>query len=75
MQISLLRHYTWRRMVCAASTPASPGSGYAGPHLPGWWPTDGVTRLFDPMTVPVTRYRYRAANIPAPWQPTSTNRS
>ena len=45
LQISLLRHYTWRRMVCAASTPASPGSGYAGPHLPGWWPTDGVTRL------------------------------
>ena len=25
------------------------------------------------MTVPVTRYRYRAANIPTPWQRTSTN--
>jgi RNA-directed DNA polymerase len=44
-------------------------------HLPGWWPTDGATRLFDPMTVPVTRYRYRAANIPTPWQRPSTDPS
>jgi RNA-directed DNA polymerase len=36
-------------------------------HLPGWWPTDGEVRLFNPGTVPVTRYRYRANRIPSPW--------
>lgn len=36
-------------------------------HLQGWRPTtDGVT-LFDPKTVTVSRYRYRADNIPTPW--------
>jgi hypothetical protein len=39
-------------------------------YLPGWVPTeDGVT-LFNPVTVPVTRYRYRGAKIPNPWTTT-----
>ena len=41
-------------------------------YLPGWWPTDGQVSLFDPMTVAVTRYRYRATNIASPWSSTTT---
>jgi RNA-directed DNA polymerase len=37
-------------------------------HLPRWWPTDGKVRLFDARSVPVTRYRYRGAIIPSPWE-------
>jgi RNA-directed DNA polymerase len=37
-----------------------------------WRPTeDGVT-LFTPQTVPVSRYRWRANNIPTPWATTTT---
>jgi RNA-directed DNA polymerase len=70
-----LRHYTWRRVIIwlRRKHPKATWKWLRRHHLPGWWPTDGATRLFDPMTVAVTRYRYRAANIPAPWQPTSTN--
>jgi RNA-directed DNA polymerase len=70
-----LRHYTWRRVVIwlRRKHPTVTWKWLRRRHLPGWWPTDGATRLFDPMTVAVTRYRYRAANIPAPWQPTSTS--
>ncbi len=33
----------------------------------GWWPEhDGVV-LFNPAAAPVTRYRYRGARIPTPW--------
>ncbi len=31
-------------------------------YLPGWWPTEGEARLFDPATVTVSRYRYRTAS-------------
>jgi RNA-directed DNA polymerase len=31
------------------------------------WVTDGVTELFDPAAVAVTRYRYRG-DIPTPWE-------
>ena len=68
-----LRHYTWRRVIVwlRRKHPRT-WKWLRRHHLPGWWPTDGATRLFDPMTVPVTRYRYRAANIPTPWRRTST---
>jgi RNA-directed DNA polymerase len=36
-------------------------------YLPGWRPTDGETRLFNPTTIPITRYRYRGTRIPSPW--------
>jgi RNA-directed DNA polymerase len=39
----------------------------------GWWPRHGDTALFDPRTVPVTRYRYRGTAIPTPWNATTTN--
>ena len=34
---------------------------------PGWRPTEGGIELFYPQQVPITRYRWRAANIPTPW--------
>jgi len=36
-------------------------------YLPGWWPTQGEVRLFNPAAVAITRYRYRGADIPSPW--------
>jgi RNA-directed DNA polymerase len=41
-------------------------------HLDGWWPGDGDVVLFDPAAVTVTRYRYRGAVIPSPWERTTT---
>jgi RNA-directed DNA polymerase len=35
--------------------------------LPGWRPTEDAVTLFSPQQVTVSRYRYRAGNIPAPW--------
>lgn len=32
-----------------------------------WWPKEGKEVLFDTSAVAITRYRYRAANIPTPW--------
>lgn len=37
-------------------------------HLPRWWPTDGEVTLFDPARVAITRYRFRGAAIPSPWE-------
>ncbi len=36
-------------------------------YLPGWRPAEGKVTLYDPKKVPITRYRYRGANIPTPW--------
>ena len=36
----------------------------------GWWPADGNTRLLHTGTISTTRYRYRGAAIPTPWQAT-----
>ncbi len=35
--------------------------------LPQWRPTDDGVTLFQPQTVTVSRYRYRADNIATPW--------
>ena len=48
------RRITWkelRRRYCAG----------------GWWPGTTERVLFNPATVPTTRYRYRGAVIPAAW--------
>ena len=37
------------------------------PGEPGWRPTENGIELFYPQQVPITRYRWRAANIPTPW--------
>jgi RNA-directed DNA polymerase len=36
-----------------------------------WRPTEDEVVLFQPQTVTVSRYRYRAANIPTPWAMTT----
>jgi RNA-directed DNA polymerase len=36
-----------------------------------WRPTEDGVVLFQPQTVTVSRYRYRAANIPTPWATTA----
>jgi RNA-directed DNA polymerase len=36
-----------------------------------WRPTEDGIVLFQPQTVTVSRYRYRAANIPTPWATTA----
>ena len=36
--------------------------------LPGWQIKDGSITMFRPLEVPVTRYLYRGAQIPSPWE-------
>jgi RNA-directed DNA polymerase len=36
----------------------------------GWWPEQDGVVLFDPARVAITRYRFRGANIPTPWERT-----
>ncbi len=37
-----------------------------------WQPKEGKVVLFDPSTVAITRYRYRAGGIPTPWSTATT---
>ncbi len=68
-----LRRFTWRRVICwlRHKHPHANWRWLLRRYLPGWWPTEGKVFLFDPMTVPVTRYRYRGDNIPSPWATTT----
>jgi RNA-directed DNA polymerase len=63
-----LRSFTWRRVICwlRHKHVHANWKWLRRHYLPGWWPTDGDVKMFDPMTIPVTRYRYRGS-IPAPW--------
>jgi len=66
---SYLDHYTWWRVVGwvrKRHRGASWGT-MRHRHLPGWEIRDGVTEMFRPQAVAVTRYRYRGARIPTPW--------
>ena len=36
-------------------------------YLPGWRPTDDGVTMFNPTTIPITRYRYRGTRIATPW--------
>jgi RNA-directed DNA polymerase len=67
-----LRHYTWWRAVrwlrrkhrrLGWKKVRARFLRYDGKT----WVTDGVTELFDPAAVAVTRYRYRG-DIPTPWE-------
>jgi RNA-directed DNA polymerase len=64
-----LRRFTWRRVISwlRRKHPKASWKWLRRRYLPGWWPTDGRISLWDPMTVPVTRYRFRGHNIPSPW--------
>jgi RNA-directed DNA polymerase len=64
-----LDQYTWHRVVrwLRKRHPRTKMVVLKRRYLPGWRPTeDGVT-LFQPQAVTVSRYRYRANNIPTPW--------
>jgi RNA-directed DNA polymerase len=63
-----VRAFTWRRVIAWLRHKHSRANWkwLRRRYLPRWWPTDGDVQMFDPMTVPVTRYRYRG-NIPSPW--------
>lgn len=66
---SYLRAFTWRRVVrwLQRKHPRASWRKLRRHYLPGWWPTQGEVKLFNPGAVPVSRYRYRAARIASPW--------
>jgi RNA-directed DNA polymerase len=69
-----LRHYTWLRVVGwlrRKHRHANWRTLRRRYSVKGWWPVDGERALFDPASVPVTRYRYRG-DIPTPWTSTAT---
>ena len=72
---SYLRAFTWRRVVCwlRRKHPRANWKQLRRRYLPGWWPTEGEVMLLNPAAVEVTRYRYRAARIPSPWERTHGN--
>ena len=71
---SYLRAYTWRRVVgwLRKKHPRATWKQLRRRYLPEWWPTEGETTLFNPSSVPVTRYRYRGDRIPSPWATQTT---
>lgn len=64
-----LRAFTWRRVVgwLRHKHRRRNWKWLRRHHLPGWWPTEGEVKLFNPGAVTVTRYRYRANRIASPW--------
>jgi RNA-directed DNA polymerase len=66
---SYLRAFVWRRVIgwLRRKHPHNNWKQLRRRYLPGWWPTDGEVALLNPAAVAVTRYRYRAAHIPSPW--------
>lgn len=64
-----LRAFVWRRVVVwlRRKHRRSTWKQLRRRYLPGWWPTDGEAKLFNPGAVAVTYYRYRGKNIPSPW--------
>jgi RNA-directed DNA polymerase len=66
---SYLGEFAWRRVVSWLRK-QYPRTGWVKlrrRYLPGWRPTQDGIELFNPATVPVTRYRYRGNKIPNPW--------
>jgi len=64
-----LRAFTWRRVVCwlRRKYPRISWKQLRRRYLPGWWPTQGEVRMFNPAAVRIVRHRYRGAKIPTPW--------
>ena len=65
-----VRHFAWRRVICwlRHKHPHASWRWLRRRYLPGWWPTEGNTTLFDPSDIAVTRYRWRGHSIPSPWE-------
>jgi RNA-directed DNA polymerase len=64
-----LRAFTWRRggVLAAPQAPRISWKELRRRYLPGWWPTQGEVRMFNPGAVRIVRHRYRGAKIPTPW--------
>jgi len=64
--------FVWHKVVrwLRRKHPKANWSSLRRRYLPGWWPTDGAMVLYNPSTVPVSRYRYRGTRIPSPWAST-----
>jgi RNA-directed DNA polymerase len=64
-----LNAFSWRRVVnwLRHKHPRASWKWLRRHYLPRWRPTDGEVTLLNPCTIPVTRYRYRGANIATPW--------
>jgi RNA-directed DNA polymerase len=64
-----LNAFSWRRVVnwLRHKHPRANWKWLRRRYLPRWRPTDGAVTLLNPCTIPVTRYRYRGANIPTSW--------
>ncbi|MGH9251786.1 MAG: group II intron reverse transcriptase/maturase [Acidimicrobiales bacterium] len=56
-----LRAYTWTRVVnwLRRKHPQATWKWIRRHYLPGWWPTQGKDRLFDPAAVKIVYNRYR----------------
>jgi RNA-directed DNA polymerase len=65
-----LRAYTWRRVVrwLRRKHRRANWRWLKRRYLPGWWPTDGATALYNPGGVRTTRYHYRGKSIQTPWE-------
>ena len=65
-----LHQFTWRRVIrwLRSKYRRANWKELKRRHLPRWWPTDGEITLFDPARVAITRYRFRGAAIPSPWE-------
>lgn len=64
-----LDQYTWHRVVrwLRKRHPRTKMAVLKRRYLPGSRPTEDAVTLFQPQQVTVSRYRYRANNIPIPW--------
>ena len=71
---SKLQHFTWWRIVRMMRTRHrwkwKDVRRWLTDHTGRWHPisADGI-ELFNPETIPITRYRYRGQQIPNPWVP------
>src|SRR6188472_1917947 len=71
---SKLQHHTWWRIVRMMRTRHrwkwTDVRRWLTDHTGRWHPisADGID-LFNPETIPITRYRYRGNQIPTPWAP------
>jgi RNA-directed DNA polymerase len=68
-----LDQYTWHRVVrwIRKRHNKTKWAVLLRRYLPGWRPTEDEVTLFQPQTVTVSRYRYRASNIATPWASTA----
>ncbi|HEY5245816.1 MAG TPA: group II intron reverse transcriptase/maturase, partial [Acidimicrobiales bacterium] len=64
-----LDHFTWWRIVgwMRKRYHGLSWGSFCRRYLPRWQIRDGRTEMFRPQAVPIVRYRYRGARIPAPW--------